>query len=555
LGDFNSRVLLLVDGHRVNNNLTDGALIGNDFILDLDLAERVEIVRGPGSVLYGNNAFFGVINVVTRKGRDLNGFEVSGEYGDFDTYKGRLSYGKAFTNGMELILSGSLYDSSGAERLFYKQFNTPTQNNGIAEGLDGESYGSVFGSLTYKDFALEGAFISRRKENPTAQFFTTFNDPRLKTEDERGYLSLKFAHSFPDIVDVNAQVYYDRNDLAIGYPVGPAGSTSFYKEQQTGEWFGSEVQLSKRLWDKHTVSLGAEYRDDFHFNDRIFDPNTGENFSQTNRVRQSYGIFMEGDFALLNNLHFSGGLRYDQTGDFDPSFNPRLALIYNPLEKSTIKAIYGTAFRAPNFLELSDPRFQNITPEKIASYELVYEQGIGQHLRSSLAGFYNQMDGLIVFENGNFANINAQTKGVEMALEGTWSNVVRGRASYTLQNAENRSQSQNLPDSPHHLVKFNLSVPLFVEKVFAGLEFQFTGSRNTFFTTTTGATLPGMDTSGYGVVNFTLFTQNLIKNLDFSATVYNLLDEQYADPATHFHLQDQIPRDGRSFRLKLTYRF
>jgi iron complex outermembrane receptor protein len=162
---------------------------------------------------------------------------------------------------------------------------------------------------------------------------------------------------------------------------------------------------------------------------------------------------------------------------------------------------------------------------------------------------------LIVFENGNFANINAQTKGVEMALEGTWSNVVRGRASYTLQNAENRSQSQNLPDSPHHLVKFNLSVPLFVEKVFAGLEFQFTGSRNTFFTTTTGATLPGMDTSGYGVVNFTLFTQNLIKNLDFSATVYNLLDEQYADPATHFHLQDQIPRDGRSFRLKLTYRF
>src|SRR5687767_10378091 len=68
LGDFNSRVLLLVNGHRVNNNLTDGAFIDSAFILDVDLIDRVEVIRGAGSVLYGNNAFFGVINVVTRKG-------------------------------------------------------------------------------------------------------------------------------------------------------------------------------------------------------------------------------------------------------------------------------------------------------------------------------------------------------------------------------------------------------------------------------------------------------------------------------------------------------
>ena len=79
LGDFNSRILLLVDGHRVNNNLTDGAYIDTAFILDIDLIDRVEIIRGPGSVLYGNNAFFGVINVITRQGEQLNGAEVSGE--------------------------------------------------------------------------------------------------------------------------------------------------------------------------------------------------------------------------------------------------------------------------------------------------------------------------------------------------------------------------------------------------------------------------------------------------------------------------------------------
>ena len=555
LGDFNSRVLLLVDGHRVNNSLTDGASIGNDFIVDLDLVDQVEIVRGPGSVLYGNNAFLGVINVVTRKPKDLNGFEVSGEYAGFDTYKGRVTYGKAFTNGLELLLSGSIYESAGAERLFYKQFDTPAQNNGIAQGLDGEEYGSVFGSLSYHDFTLEGAFIRRKKDNPTAQFLTTFNDPRLQTVDERGYLNLKFAHSFEDIFDVTAQVYYDRNDVSIGYPLGVPVASTFFKEKQLGEWFGTEVQLSRQVWDKHTVSVGAEYRDDFRLHDRIYDASTGENLSETNRTRQSYGVYAEGDFAVRDNLHLSGGLRYDQAGDFGPSFNPRLALIYNPFEKSTFKAIYGTAFRAPNFLELSDPRFQDLQPERITSYDLVYEQGIGKHLRSSVAGFYNQMTDLIVFQNGNFINLDAESTGVELALEAIWASGLRGRASYTLQKAENRSESQNLPDSPHHLVKLNLSVPLYRDKIFAGLEAQFTGTRSTLFTTTSGATLPGTDVGAFGVLNLTIFSQNLMKNLDFSISVYNLLDQQYADPATRFHLQDQIPQDGRSFRLKVTYRF
>ena len=111
LGDFNSRVLLLVNGHRVNNNLTDGAFIDSAFILDVDLIDRVEIIRGAGSVLYGNNAFFGVINVLTRRGSQVNGVEASVEYGEFDTYKARVTLGKSFTNGIDLLLSGSFYDS------------------------------------------------------------------------------------------------------------------------------------------------------------------------------------------------------------------------------------------------------------------------------------------------------------------------------------------------------------------------------------------------------------------------------------------------------------
>ena len=558
LGDFNSRVLLLVDGHRVNNNLTDGAYIGPEFILDIDLIDRVEIIRGPGSVLYGNNAVFGVINVITRQGKQLNGTEVSGEYGSFDTYKARVTYGKLFTNGVQLMLSGTYYDSGGQDRLFYKEFNTPAQNNGVAQNLDGGSLESFFGSLGYRDFALEGAFINREKQNPTAQFSTTFNDPRLRTTDQQGYATLKYAHSFPEVVDVTAKIYYDGYVHKIGYPQSLVIGTNvvfsaFSTEKDVGEWWGAELQLNKRLWERHVVTLGAEYRDDFRQEQQI----SGQN--PITRTRQSYGIYAQGDFALLTNIHLDGAVRYDQYSDFDPAIDPRVALIYNPFEKSTFKFIYGAAFRAPNFSELSDPRFQAIKPEEITAYELVYEQQIGQHLRSSITGFYNQMNNLIVFNSGSFTNFNAETEGLEMALEGFWANGTRGRVSYSLQDTRDHSVGWDMPDSPTHLIKLNLSVPLVGDKLFAGAEFQYTSTRLSLHNTTDASgqplTVQGADTAGYGILNLTLFSQNFIKNLEFSASLYNVFDRKYSDPASHFHQQDTIEQDGRSFRVKLTYRF
>ena len=568
LGDFNSRVLVLVDGHRINSSVTDGAYIETAFILDVDLIDRVEIIRGPGSALYGNNAFFAVINVLTRPASQLNGLEASGEYGEYNTYKARASFGKAFTNGVNMLLSGTYYHSDGVGDIFFRPFDTPAQNHGDASDKDGDWYASTFGSLGYSDFTLEGAFIHREKYNPTAQYYTTFNDSRLKTTDERGYAALKYAHSFPEIVDVSARVSYDRSYYKIGYPfstVDPSGTVqtplAFYQETDIGDWFTAELQFNKRVWDRHVLTVGSEYRDDFNLDQSTVDGHTGKPVpgGSNHETRQSYGVFAQGDFELRTNLHFSGGVRWDQYGDYDPKVNPRLALIYEPFEKSTIKAIYGTAFRAPNFWELTYSGFQNLKPEEITGYELVYEQGIGRYLRGSVSGFYNEMDNLIVFESGTYTNFDAEAKGLEVALEGKWPGGTMARASYTLESTHNRSSSLDLPDSPDHLVKFNLSVPVWEQKIFAGVEFQYTSSRDSFHNTTDAngqpLTVMGQTASGFAVVNLTLFSRNLLKNLEFSASVYNLLDKQYSDPATHFHKQDLIPQNGRSFRVKLTYRF
>ncbi len=553
LGDFNSRVLLLVNGHRVNNNLTDGAALGRESIVDVDLIDRVEVIQGPGSVLYGNNAFFGVINVVTREGKQLNGAEVSGEYGSFDTGKARVTYGRQFTNGVEVLFSGTYYESAGADRLYYPEFDTPAQNNGIAEHIDGERLGKFFGSVGYRAFTLEGGFVHREKENPTAQYGTLFNDDRLTITDTRGYGALKFSREFDHGIGVSASGYYDQSGLALRYPL--AAPFNLFKQQLDGEWAGTELLVTKKLDGGHILSLGGEYRNDFHQADRLFQAGTTNVFRDVTNDRQNYSFYGQGDFALRTNLHVNLGVRYDKYTDFDPSWSPRAATICDFLSASTVKLIYGTAFRNPNFLELSDPRFQDIEPEKITSGQVVYEQGLNRNLRSSVVGYYNQIEDLIIFENGAFTNFNVETLGLTLALDGKWESGIRGRVSYGIQHTENRDSGAEMPDSPEHLVKFNASVPLVREKVFAGLEVQFTSRRRTVFTDLSGSTLTGESTPPFALVNFTLFSQDLIKNLEASASIYNLLDTTCYDPAARLHLQDRIRRDGRSFRLKLTYRF
>jgi outer membrane receptor for ferrienterochelin and colicin len=92
-GDYNARILFLLDGHRVNDNIYDGAYVGTEFPVDVDVIERIEIIRGPHSSAYGTGAFVAVINVITKRGRDLRASEVSTEAGNWNSYKGRVTYG------------------------------------------------------------------------------------------------------------------------------------------------------------------------------------------------------------------------------------------------------------------------------------------------------------------------------------------------------------------------------------------------------------------------------------------------------------------------------
>jgi iron complex outermembrane receptor protein len=233
-------------------------------------------------------------------------------------------------------------------------------------------------------------------------------------------------------------------------------------------------------------------------------------------------------------------------------------LNYEPVSGTTFKAIYGTAFRAPNAYE-SDyvaPGYEgnhSLGPEKITSAKLVLEQRLDRQYRVTIAGFYDHLQDLISQREdlltGDFQFVNTDdviSRGFDAELVGAWEGGWRARASYTFAETHDQGTERRLSNSPEHLAKFNLVAPLWKEKVFAGVEAQWMSSRDT---------IAGSKVPAHIVCNVTLLAGEIVRNVEFSASIYNLFDERYRDPVSADFVQDRIEQPGRTFRVKLSYRF
>ena len=556
--DYNSRVLLLIDGHRLNDAMFDQAPIGTDSPIDVDLIERVEVVRGPSSSLYGTNAFFGVINVITKRGRDIKGVEGSWENASYSSNKGRVTYGQKLSNGLEFIASGSYLYSVGQENLFYPEFNTPTTNNGIAHRMDQDTFHNFFGKVSYGDFTLQGGYVGRKKGIPTAAFGTIFNNARDAVVDRRGYLDLKYQHEFANLLTVKGRLYYDTYYFRDDYLLNPAPIPPAQDYAVATEQAGGELAVVRRLFEKHKVTLGGEFRSQFRMDQSNTGPLPPLTYVIDNRKSNIGAVYFQDEFAITDRLILNAGFRYDHYSTFGGTVNPRAGLIYT-WRDMTAKLLYGRAFRAPNPFQqfntvsgVSKPN-PDLKPETINTYELVLEQYLGHHLRGSASAYYyeidklisqvlDQSDGLLVYQNTN--KINA--RGVELTVEGKWPSGWDGRVSYAIQEARDNASDRLLTNSPQHLVKGNLIIPLFQDKVFASLETRYMSSR---------LTLSGNNAKSVFLTNVTLFTQQLLPGWEFSAQVNNLFDYHYSDPTAGQHIQDVILQDGRTYWLKLKYRF
>ncbi len=562
-GDYNARVLLLIDGHRLNDNIFGGALIGTEFPMDVDLIDRVEIIRGPSSSLYGTSAFFAVINVITRGADSTKGLEASASFGTFDTRKGRLSYGRTFHNGADVLLSGSMYSSEGERTLFFKEFDDPSTNNGIAVGADADQFAKVLGRVTFGNLTLQALYGAREKAIPTASFGTVFNDPRTRTIEKQGFIDLQYDRRVRGRWDLSSRLYYDRygydGDYVYDQLVNDALQRVVNKDFARGNWWGAEAKVSTRLARRHRLGVGAEYRDNVRQDQFNYDQAPFAQYLDDRRSSRNFALYAQDEISLHDRLMLNVGLRHDHYDSFGGTTNPRLGLIYNPLRKTTVKLLYGEAFRAPNAYELfwrqvgvtkPNPLLQ---PETNKTGEFVVERYVGNHVRVASTAFYYDIKGLISQETDSaddllvYNNIDeVRGKGVELEAEGKWPSGLQSRVSYTLQNSRNKHTGMGLTNSPTHLAQFNLMTPLLHNGMAAGLEFQMIGKRKT---------LAGTDVGRRLVPNLTVVSRKLPRGIELSASIYNIANQTYGDPGSEEHRQDMIMQTGRTFRVKLTYRF
>lgn len=541
-GDYNTRVLILMDGIRTNEPVYDGTYVGREFNLAVAVIDRIEVIRGPGATMYGNSAFFAVINVVTKQGRQLRGGEVSASIGSFRDVGGQLTWGTVTPRGIDILASVSATDLEG-RRLYFPEFDSPETGNGVADRLDGEKARNVFLRVAKGGWSVRAAHVLRDKDVPTASYGTLFGEP-THTRDGATILSGGFdgAVSKSLLGTIRVQYGASRYDGVYQYETGP------WEENARGRWWGADWNVTTTRTGRHTVTAGGELVHNFRIQQQVFDQGVPGLDSQDPSLR--WGLYAQDEIKLGSSLLASVGLRHDRYDSFGGHTSPRLGLIVNPAGPTTVKALFGTAFRAPNAYELHYYREAALEPETIRTGELIVERALGRGVHGSVSAFWNDIDGLIALDGDGegelfFRNADPiRSRGFEASLEARRRGVA-ARASYSFQRSSDRLSGAALTNSPRHLGKLSVSAP-FASRFSAAVDAQYMSARGTL----AGDTTPG-------VVRFDLHltARAITPRLETALSIRNLTDAAYADPGSEEHLQDVLPQDGRTLALSLIWRF
>jgi outer membrane receptor for ferrienterochelin and colicins len=557
-GDYNSRILLLVNGHRVNDNVFGSAEIGAEFGLDPATFERVEIIRGPASSIYGDSAFFGVVNVITKSGASIDGQSVTYEVGSHGTQLIRGSVGRRFADNVDFALSSTIESSDGVDRLYFPAFDTPATNNGIAEGLDGQQFGQHYGRLKIRDFVFTGAYGQRRKDVPTATFGTIFNEQidRERNNDRHTLADLEYGRAVGN-ARLTIRGSYDRFTYDGYYPI-PGSDFGLAKvvghNNVVGARWTAGARINKPLPFRQMLVAGVEFIENIDQNQssRIIDPAVSLFSTDVSSTQQA--VYIQDELKLGQHVILNGGLRYDRYDAFD-RVTPRTALIVMPSPTRSFKYLYGRAFRAPNAYERMDFYFgeqvNTLGPESIDTHEVVWEQYQSDWLRTSVSTYWYRADRLITLMGDPSAFLGVtyvnqgevRAKGLELEAQMRLWGDAEGHMSYALQEARDQATGDILTNSPRQMLKGRVSAPLFGPGSSVALEVLGIGSRQT---------IAGNQLSATGTANLTLI-KSLGRSFELVGTVRNLFGAEYAIPASDSHVQDSIQQNGRTFRVGLRF--
>ena len=608
----NTRTLLMIDGYS-DNSLTYGTHHIDERIT-LSMIKQIEIIRGPGSALYGSDAFLGIINIITKTGKDLNGASVSVSYGSFNTKKASILIGQSLKEkNIDFLIAVDGYMSDGpnlfipkdAHNFFkplgYIEFNSLsgyTENNS-------SDLRNIYSKISYKDFTLTVKKHRFIKEEPLNDMYLLTDNQKV-FENKEKYI-LTYTNQLSEKFKIQGDIYYNAWDyLWYPYDLGNKNAWSALNDDthNYSDWeaypkvfekkAGAKLMTQFQLLKNNFFILGIEY-----CHENVYDANASANsdwpdysnwtgnsyawagateypwLSEYGHEGNNWSIYLQDEITLFSKFNITLGTRYDIHDTYKSVFTPRFGIVYKPLKNTSVKLLYGSAYKAPSYLRLytinnpSNWGNEDLKPEKIQTLELAIDTRFLKYYNIRINGFQNISEDLIManadnkhddpalgeipmFDNILYSKIYGIEAEIKVQINKSFSGFVN--YSYVVPVLEKTSDAfltvdkKYLSQISNHLANagFNYS---FLKYFNINTTINYTGK------IITKQKIPGdkidVVIDPYTIVNMNLRVFNLIKGVEASFKINNLFNTKYYNSSRFFN----IPRPGRNCMCNLKYSF
>jgi len=593
---FNPQTLVMVNGIPISSIVRGDRLIRLG-VLPVKMVERIEIIRGPGSALYGADAFAGVINVITKTAAEIRGSEGGGRAGSFEFREIWFLHGKKYGD-LNVAIMADYQETEGhketitedAQTLLDQAFGTRASlapgpvslsEKGVAVFLDAEK----------SKWHLRGSYFGKNNVG-MGQGIAEALDPRGRAGLSRVTGDLTYRHpKIGENWDFSSQVSYHHGiqgvdeyeflfppgaNLGSGaFPDGVIGSPEFRERQ-----FRFHSSLFHDASETHRLHFGAGLS-----SARVFRIRESNNFTNTFAPRPNivnlsgtpeiylpensrFNVhgYAQDEWKLSDYWELTTGARYDHYSDFGHTFNPRVALVWRTTPDLTTKLLYGRAFRAPSFAELytiNNPVAlgnPNLTPEMINTYELAWIYQITPEVYTGLNLFHYDITDLITFVRDPVGTTTAQNSSNQKGNGFEFETKIKAlgellfTGNYAYIKAKDEKSGKDPGDYPNHKAYLRSDWAYAMNWDWS-TQIHWIGTRKRQPADTRS------DFSGYTIVDLIL-RHKLVETLNIRASVRNLFDADAREPssgpapsALTASIPNDLPQAGRNFYAELAYTF
>ncbi|MDO8989894.1 MAG: TonB-dependent receptor [Sideroxyarcus sp.] len=566
----NPQVLMLVNGIPITNVFWgDRSQIWGG--MPLENVARIEVIRGPGSALYGADAFSGVINVITKTADDIKGTEAGVRAGSFNSRDAWIQHGgKMGTSDASFYLRAG--NSDGQKEIIQGDaLSVSGPINAERKAIDART------DMANGDWRMRAAY--QKREVGLGAGLAGSLDPNGRGNSSRLFLDVSYEKTnWAQNWDVSVVAgYYDNKEKGDpSYTLFPAGTTlpfGFFPDGMIGNPGHSErhthvsVSAFYSGFEQHRVRIGTGYR-----NEDLYavqeTKNYGANYAPLGFLVDATGnpalaymlphkrhlsyVFIQDEWNLAKDWALTAGMRHDKYSDFGGTTNPRLALVWDAAYNVVVKVMHATAFRAPSFAEqysINNPVVigsPNIKPETITTDELAISWQATTKLQTNLNFFKYEMRNIILPVGSMYQNAGDQTgRGLELEATLDATTNVRLTGNFSLQHSEDEATGLDAGMAPH-------------QRLFGRADWRFAPlwQAGTTINHVAGRMREPGDARArvpdYTTVDLILRRERFAYGWDARAMVTNLFNQKAWEPTFQsVGMLSDLPLPGRAFYIQL----